>query len=64
MGVYIATIVGMGSLGVVSSYVQGILTGQGRQTESTYVDLGTKSALIITSATLFVKAVKTLMQLG
>jgi hypothetical protein len=57
-------IIGMATATVASAVVQGIFNGVGKQTESQYLDLATKSLLAVTAVTVFAKVIKAIASLG
>lgn len=59
-----AIIIGMASLTVVSSIAEGVLSSVGKMPEAQYMQIASKSLLIVTCVTLFAKALKALATLG
>lgn len=57
-------IIAMACLTVGSAVAQGILSSLGKQTESQYLDLATKSGLVITALGVFAQAIKAISSLG
>jgi hypothetical protein len=57
-------IIGMASLTVGSAVAQKIFSSVGKMDEAQFLDLATKSGLVITSLTAFGKVIKALAGLG
>jgi hypothetical protein len=57
-------IIGMATITVASAVTQKIFSAVGKMDEAQYLDLATKSGLVVTSLTAFAKVVKVIAGLG
>ena len=63
-GIHMGMIIGMAVATIASAVTQKIFSSVGKMDEAQYLDLATKSGLVVTSLTAFAKVIKAISGLG